>query len=325
MISKSLGLIKSYPLPTIIIIISTGIIGLNVLAYNHAYAMLHFTPQGERTAKPEALSIGQKATILLTGVTIPKPVNDSTPADWNLPYQTHRFQVDDRIELEAWYIPHPQARGLVLMFHGYAAAKSSLLPEAQAFHEMGYATFLLDFRGSGGSNQQETSLGVYEAGDVAVAFDYAQKELPNHKLILYGQSMGGVALLRAISEKGIKPERIIIEAVFDRMLSTVENRFASMGLPSFPGAQILLFWGGVINGHSAFKHNPLDYAAQVNCPVLMLHGTDDKRATLEQAQAVFEEFKGEKHFETFTDTGHESYLGNKPGQWQNVVQQFLGQ
>jgi hypothetical protein len=30
--------------------------------------------------------------------------------------------------------------------------------------------------------------------------------------------------------------------------------------------------GGIINGHSGFKHNPVDYAAQVNCPVLMLHG-----------------------------------------------------
>ena len=52
-----------------------------------------------------------------------------------------------------------------------------------------------------------------------------------------------MAILRAIAEYEVKPQRVIIEAVFDKMMSTVANRFTAMGLPAFPGTQILIFWG----------------------------------------------------------------------------------
>ena len=191
--------------------------------------------------------------------------------------------------------------------------------------QMGYDTFLVDFRGSGNSNQSETSIGYYEADDVAAAVKYVQSEIEPREIILYGQSMGGVAILRAIAEKGVTPQRVIIEAVFDKMVSTVANRFGSMGIPAFPGTQMLIFWGSIINGHSGFKHNPVDYAIKVECPVMMLHGTEDERATLEQAQAVFEQFKGEKTFGLFIGVGHESYFVAHADQWKEVVSQFLAQ
>lgn len=287
--------------------------------------MLHFTQRGERTSKPENLSVFQKISILFTGINIPKPTNDATPNDYNLAYETHQFKVNDETELEAWYIPHPESIGIILMFHGYALAKSSLLPEAQAFNQMGYETFLVDFRGSGNSNQSETSIGYYEADDVAASVKYVQSELEPREIILYGQSMGGVAILRAIAENGIKPQRVIIEAVFDKMVSTVANRFTSMGLPTFPGTHLLIFWGSLINGYSGFKHNPIDYAKKVECSVLLLHGTDDERVTLEQAQAVFEQFKGEKKFEVFIGVGHESYFVARPEQWKEIIRQFIVQ
>jgi uncharacterized protein len=99
-----------------------------------------------------------------------------------------------------------------------------------------------------------------------------------------------------------------------------------MGIPSFPGAQILVFWGGLINGHSGFKHNPVDYAAQVSCPVLMLHGIDDERATIDQAQRVFDRINSEtKYFETFENISHESYVIANPDQWTRYVSGFLSQ
>lgn len=317
-------IIKRSLIKILVVIIIIGITLSNLFAYKHAYAMLHFSQNGERTAKPEALTIQQKIITLLTGVTIPKPENDFTPERRGLTYETHHVKVNEEVQLEAWYIPHSQSKGIILMFHGYASSKSSLLPEAQVFNKMGYEAFLVDFRGSGGSNQSETSIGYHEADDVTASIDYVQTKWRQEKLYLYGQSMGGVAILRAISENGVNPDGIIIEAVFDRMLSTVENRFRSMGIPPFPGAQILVYWGGIINGHSGFRHNPVEYAANISCPVLMLHGTDDERATIDQAQAVFEQINSDKkYFETFADVSHESYVGANPEQWTTRVSDFL--
>ena len=302
-----------------------GVVVTNLLAYQHAHAMLHFSEQGERTDKPEALSLWQRISVLVTGVNIPKPLNATTPDDYGLLYETHRFGASNEIELEAWYIPKAAAKGIVLMFHGYAASKATLLPEAQALNELGYETLLVDFRGSGGSSGYETSVGFYEAEDVVAAVEYVQRELGKERVVLYGQSMGGAAIFRAVAEKGVKPERIIVEAVFDRMVSTVANRFRSMGLPAYPGTQLLIFWGSIINGYWGFEHNPVNYAAQVENPVLVLHGTDDERATLEQGQAVFEQIRGEKRFESFEGVGHESYIKADGLKWKEVVAQFLSQ
>lgn len=298
---------------------------LNVVAYRHAYAMMNFTKQGKQTKKPEALSFSQKMVVLLTGVNIPKPQNDTTPDEFSLPFDTHQISVDDGLELEAWYISHPHPKGTVLLFHGYADSKDSLLPEAKAFNELGYAAFLIDFRGSGGSDGNQTSIGYSEADDVAKTVDHIRQMSQNQPIILYGQSMGGVAILRVIHAHNIQPDAIIIEAVFDKMLSTVQNRFSTMGLPAFPAAQFLVFWGGIQQRYSGFGHDPVDYATQVQCPTLMLHGTNDPRVTIEQARSVFDNLNGRKQFEEFDGVGHESYLVAKPDQWRRSISEFLVQ
>jgi alpha-beta hydrolase superfamily lysophospholipase len=137
--------------------------------------------------------------------------------------------------------------------------------------------------------------------------------------------MGGVAILRAIHAHNIQPDAIMIETVFDKMLSTVQNRFSTMGVPSFPGAHLLVLWGGIQQGYSGFEHNPVDYAADVQCPILMLHGTNDPRVTIEQAKSVYDNLNGRKGFEEFVGVGHESYLMANSDQWKRSVSEFLVQ
>jgi alpha-beta hydrolase superfamily lysophospholipase len=297
----------------------------NLVAYHHASAMLNFTQPGKRTEHIESLSFWQKVKILLTGVNIPKPFNTATPDDFKLSFETHRINVNNSVELDAWYIHHPLPKGFILLFHSYASSKSSLLPTARVFHDMGYDTFLVDFRGSGGSNQSTTTVGYYEADDVTKAVEYVQNHFSNTSLILFGQSMGSGAILRAIYANNTQPHAVIIEGVFSSLLATVKNRFSMMGLPSFPTAHFLVFWGGVQNRFSGFRHNPVDYATKVQCPVLMLHGTEDHRATIDEAKAVFENLGGQKRFERFVGAGHLSYLTANPEKWKRIVSQFLAQ
>ena len=254
---------------------------LNVIAYNQAYAMLHFAKAGTRTLPPEALSLLAKLKVLFLGVVIPKPHNDATPDTLQLPYHLHQIPIDDGTTLAAWHISYAQSHGLVILFHGYAIAKSSTLPHAAAFHELGYATVLVDFRGSGGSDGYQTTVGHCEAVDVARAVAFAA-ELTDGPIILFGQSMGGAAILRALQLGIVDADAIIIESVFDEMLAAVQNRFSTMGIPSFPAANLLIFWAGQQIGFSGFAHNPVDYAAAVRTPILVTHGGHDARVTTAQ-------------------------------------------
>jgi alpha-beta hydrolase superfamily lysophospholipase len=295
---------------------------LNGIAFMHARAMTHFTRDGTRTPPPESLSYLEKAGVMLTGVCVPRPTIVATPEQVGLSFTTHRLQ-GDAGELEAWHVRRANARGLVLMFHGYASCKAALLPEAKAFHELGYATLLLDFRGSGGSSGSETTIGYTEADDVACAVAFARAEWPGQPLGLYGQSMGSAAILRAVAVHGIQPDALIVESPFDRLLSTVENRFDAMKIPSFPFARLLVFWGGAQHGFNGFEHNPIDHARHVRCPVLHLQGEVDPRVTRQQADAIFEKFSGDKRFVLFPGVGHRPLLSERPDQWQEAVSEFL--
>src|SRR5262249_10140426 len=153
----------------------------------HAYRMTHFgTDANPAEGRPEALSWPTKVKLLVTGRSPPRPENAGTPADAGLPFEVHRFASDPGVEIEAWFVPRAEPRGPVLLFPGYSASKQALLPEAAALHALGYAPFLVDFRGCGGSSGSVTSLGIHEANDVAAAVDYARGHWPGRPTVLYG-------------------------------------------------------------------------------------------------------------------------------------------
>jgi alpha-beta hydrolase superfamily lysophospholipase len=296
---------------------------LNVWAYRHAWAMTHFSGTGDFSVRPEKLTTFGKVCVLCTGVRVPRPQVDSTPDELGFEFETRRIASSDGIELEVWDIPVESPRAMVVLFHGYAAAKSRMLKEAKAFHDLGCSVRLVDFRGCGGSTGNETTLGVFEADDVAAVCRDAISRHNDLPVVLYGRSMGSVAILRAVSEQLVDPEGIIIECPFDRLTTTVGNRFTSMGLPAFPFAQLLIFWGGMQHGMNGFTHNPAEYAAHVDCPALLLHGDKDMRVLLPEAQAVFDHLAGEKQLEVFPGVGHESCFQTRPDLWREHVSNFL--
>jgi len=318
---KTLWRHKKKTLATLLVV---ALAGLNVVAYLHAHAMTHFTDGRYRTPSPGDMSLGEKLETLLGGVRIPRPINHGTPARVGLPFTTVRFKARDGISLEAWRIERSESVGLVVLFHGYAGRKESLLKEAVAFHDLGYETFLVDFRGSGGSEGRVTTIGHDEAMDVAAALDFAAKVSRHERPILFGQSMGAAAVLRAIATQGVRPQAIILQAPFGRMLSTVRIRFRAMEVPAFPSAQLLVFWGGVQHGFNAFAHNPEDYATAVRCPTLLMHGDRDARVSFDEARRVFDRLAGRKRLEVFAGLGHGSLLARR-AKWREAVRSFLGE
>ena len=285
--------------------------------------MLHFSPLRAGTPKPESLSFGQKLVVLFRGVTLSRPMNTRTPRDLGLASETIRVSSDDGFTVEASLLLPPNPQGTVVLFHGYASSRSSLLEQGKICHDLGWATILVDFRGSGGSDGDTTSLGYHEAEDVlAVVHMVGARGLPR-PLVLYGQSMGGAAVLRSIAQRNVQADAIILESVFDRMLGTVRNRFDLMGLPSFPAAELLVYWGGVQIDCPGFQHNPVDYARSCNCAALVMHGAADQNARVEEGQAIFDNLTGEKKIVVFDGVGHTSLCNADPVLWTQVVHEFL--
>ncbi len=290
---------------------------MNVVAAMHAYTFTHFSSPGKKKATSESLSLGAKIKTLLLGIDNPRPELTEHPSQ---PYETIRLQSNKVIE--CWRIKKDSSKGTVVLFHGYRGDKSSMLDKADEFLSMGYSTVLVDFMGSGGSEGKQTTIGYKEAEQVKTVYDYLV-EKGEKSIALFGTSMGAVAILRAIHKYGILPAGIILECPFGTMYKTTTARFKTIGVPSFPMAGLLVFWGGVENGFWGFSHNPEQYARSVSCPTLLLYGEKDEKVSRTEIDAIFKNLHGEKTLRSYPNAGHENYLLKYKNEWIADVSAFL--
>src|SRR2546427_12282312 len=93
----------------IAILLVAGFVALNVIAYRQARAFTHFATSGQKTGKPERLSLAERVEVLVAGAVVPRPQNRGTPADLGLTFETHVFAGGRGVPLEAWLVPQPNA------------------------------------------------------------------------------------------------------------------------------------------------------------------------------------------------------------------------
>lgn len=291
---------------------------INLIAIVHAYKFTHLsTDVKDRTANIEQLSLLDKLGTLLFGVSNPRPQNRKFP--------TQKFEtivLEDGKKTECWLIKNANAKGTIILFHGYVGKKESLIENSDEFIQLGYNTLLVDFMGSGGSEGNQTSVGYYEAEQVKQCFEYLQNQ-GEKQIFLFGHSMGAAAILKCVHDYQIKPAGIMIECPFGSMYQTTCNRFESMNVPTFPMAGLLVFWGGAINGFWAFGNNPAEFAQKVAVPTLLMYGEKDLRVKRSETDAIYKNLAGVKRLKIYTNAGHENFLESNKNAWLTDVNSFL--
>ncbi len=292
---------------------------LNVVSCNHAYKFTHFAEKNiSKSGKPEHLPFTEKLKVIFWGISNPKPVNYHKPA------RTHEtITIQSKEKLEAWLVSPENPKGVVLLFHGYSGSKSGIINYAEEFHQKGYHTLLVDFQGSGGSTGHQTTIGFEESKDVEAAYKYIKNRFSKEEIILFGSSMGAAAILKAVAETEIEPDKLIVECPFGSMRTTTQKRFEAMGLPTFLLPDLLMIYGSIQNGFNAYKHNPSEYAKGVDIPTLLLYGAKDPRVTRAETDEIFLNLQGEKTLGIFEKAGHENYLWRHSGEWEREIDGFL--
>lgn len=293
-------------------------LAMNIIAFFHAYKFTHFTEnKSSKTKSPEKLSSLEKIKTLAFGVNNPKPKN------LNIPSQNYQvLKLKSNKEIECWWIKNENSKGTIVLFHGYAAEKSSMLDKSDEFIKMGYSTVLVDFMGSGNSEGNQTTIGFKEAEQVKTVFNFIDKT-GEKNIYLYGTSMGSVAIMKCINDYKINPKGIMIECPFGTMYQTVCARFDKMNAPTFPMAGILVFWGGIQNGFWGFNHNPETYSKNISCPTLLLYGEEDKSVSRKEIDEIYNNLQGIKFLKIYKKTGHENYLTKNKIEWTKNTLDFL--
>ncbi|CRK48285.1 hypothetical protein BN1723_016854, partial [Verticillium longisporum] len=108
-------------------------------------------------------------------------------------------------KLSAFYIRGPRGNRnsdiTVLMFHGNAGNIGHRLPIARMLiNFIGCNVFMLEYRGYGLSTGEPDESGLYTDAQTAIEYLRARAETSNHKLVVYGQSLGGAVAVKLVSK-----------------------------------------------------------------------------------------------------------------------------
>ncbi|KAI1172466.1 alpha/beta-hydrolase [Nemania sp. FL0916] len=112
---------------------------------------------------------------------------------------------NDGEKLSAFYIRGPKRSRLanctVLMFHGNAGNIGHRLPIARKLiSTIGCNVFMLEYRGYGLSTGEPDEKGITLDAQTALNYLRSRAETRSHKLIVYGQSLGGAVSIKLVAK-----------------------------------------------------------------------------------------------------------------------------
>jgi uncharacterized protein len=296
----------------------------NISAALHAHKLSHFYNEPSSTNNNEGENVFAKTWRLFSGPRFSKSAVKDFPT---FSYDTVTLKTEKGIFIEAWYgKTDSAAKGTVILFHGLTVNKGNVLPEADEFRYQGYNVMLVDFRAHGNSGGSNTTIGVREAEEVKLAYDYvAQKG--EKKIILWGSSMGAVTIAKALADYAIKPSGVILEMPFASLQEHLQARARMIGFAGFPEKPFGFFvtcWMGIERGFNGFKHKTTTYAKKINCPVLLQCGALDMYVLKSETDKVYNAIASpNKKLVTYDRANHESFVQNDPLKWRIEVERFL--
>lgn len=192
-----------------------------------------------------------------------------TPKSIGLKFEDIQLTTKDNINLSAWFVPAQDnnsiGQGVILFCHGNGGNISNRLSYLPIFKDLGFATFLFDYRGYGKSEGQPSEVGTYQ--DVEAVWQYLTQErkIPSQRIIIYGESLGGaiasyIAQTTATKNPQNSPAGLILASTF----TSISDRAAEL----YPFLPIRLL--------SKFSYNSIERLPKIKIPMLIIHSTDDE-------------------------------------------------
>lgn len=199
------------------------------------------------------------------------PLVSWNPADYQLDpamVDDFTFRSSDGLALHAWYCRAKEPIASVLFCHGNSGNITKSAPNLHKLVDAGISVLTFDYRGFGRSEGRPTVRGlVRDALAAAREHDRRRDALPS---ILYGYSLGGAVALQLTQLHRF--DGMILQSTFTNLRQMARYRF-----PNFP---VHLIAGGEFDSLARIR--------DVELPLLLVHGTDDRTVPSWMGHELFE-------------------------------------
>lgn len=195
----------------------------------------------------------------------------------------------DGTRLAGWYIP-PFPRpsppfAALLWFYGNGETIAAIWPVLREFRPPRTALLVIDYPGYGASEGRSTEPALYEAADLAYTALVARPGVDPARVRVYGRSLGTAAATHVAATHPVAG--LVLESPFTNAKDMARRHYAP-----FPRFLIRL------------KLDNLGRITRVGCPVLVLHGTQDRLVPLEMGKRVAAAAPGPVELVLIEGAGH---------------------
>lgn len=241
-----------------------------------------------------AIAYGGVSYLIASGVTkAERKEQKDNPSLHGLQFEDVQF-VSRRgdVDLSGWYIPGPSQGPTLIFVHGIDSTRSgdNALGLAARLVARGFSVLMFDLRAHGSSGGEKASGGYQEQYDVLGAFDFLVKRgVQPERIGVLGFSMGaGTSVLALAEEPRIRALAVDSPYANAADLITQETArktvFPKWMVPAFiPGAKLA---ARLVFDIDLSALTPERAVKRLDFPILVIHGTDDKRIPVEHGVRV---------------------------------------
>ena len=228
----------------------------------------------------------------------------TTPRDCGFDYEPLTIVTSDGETLRAWFIARPDARALVVYFHGNGGHLSMWAPIVCGVARRGYAIVALDYRGYGVSTGRPTERGLYRDVDALVEHVWTSLE-PSVPVVYWGRSIG--ASMAAYAATRRRPDGVVLESGFPDARSL------------FRRSPVM----AVLSLFSSYRFPAARYMQEADVPALVMHGDADSIIPYDQGRRLFERIPEPKTFFTIRGADHNDAVPPDSRTYWAAVRDFI--
>ncbi|MCR4407835.1 MAG: lysophospholipase [Anaerolineae bacterium] len=215
--------------------------------------------------------------------------------------------------------PEGDPRAALLLVHGYAEHSGRYIHVADYFVGQGYAVYALDHRGHGKSAGRRGYFERFQflVDDLDTFFDLVRQREPGRTIFLVGHSMGGLLAAAYTIQHPDKVDGLVLSGPWFRPsegVSPLLQALSEIIAALFPGMGVTRLAAAAISRDpeivARYDSDPLNYRGQVpacvgvemlktaqwvlrdahtiTCPVLIMHGIEDKLADPAASRELYE-------------------------------------
>lgn len=224
-----------------------------------------------------------------------------------LPHEVFVIQSFDGLSLYGNYYEYAPGAPIELMFHGYRGnAERDLSGGVHRCFSLGHSALIVDQRGSGRSEGNVITFGIYEHRDCLKWIDFAVSHFGSDcRIILTGISMGASTVLMASGRK--LPDNVIgvlADCGFHSAKDVICSVADGMHLPSKLLYPFIKF-GAKLFGHFDLEESSAQEAVKhCKIPVLFFHGEDDDYVPAFMSKINYDACSGRKKLVFIPGAGH---------------------